>query len=100
MDVGMFLSYELTAEALTTKLFRHITLNTLPLKRIQDFRQADPADVTKLNYLNWFSGRRKKRAMTPFYTLQAGHHRPRIFMRLDDGSHFEMSQWLGAPNDE
>lgn len=99
MDVGLFLSYELTAEVLTTKLFRSITLNTIPLKGIKDFRQADSGDITKLNYVNWFSCLRKKRTLTPLYTLQADEKRPRIFMRLDDGSHYEMKQWLGEMND-
>ena len=99
MDVGLFLSYELTAEALTTKLFRRITLNTIPLNRIQDFRQADATDVTKLNYLNWFNCLRKKRSLTPFYTLQANEKRPRIFMKLDEGSHFEMMKRLGDLKD-
>ena len=34
MDVGSFVSYELTTERLTTKLFRVFTLNTIPLKKV------------------------------------------------------------------
>jgi hypothetical protein len=38
MDVGLFVSYQLTSESLTTKLFRFITLNTIPLNKVMDIR--------------------------------------------------------------
>ncbi len=96
MDVGLFVSYELTAEALSTKLFRIFTLNTIPLKRVMDLREADEHDVTKLNRLNWFSFLPSRRTLCPVYTLQTAEKSPRIFMRLDRGSHMEMKSKLGS----
>jgi hypothetical protein len=99
MDVGLFVSYELTAESLTTKLFRIITLNSIPLKKVMDLREADEEDVTQLNRLNWFSFMPTRRTLCPVYTLQAADNRPRIFMRLDRGSHIDMKSTLGELND-
>jgi hypothetical protein len=86
MDIGSFVNYELTAESLTTKLFRVITLNRVPLKKVIEFREAGDEDITRLNRVNWFACL-KRRALTPVYTLQATEKSPRIFMRLDYGSY-------------
>ncbi|VGO15263.1 hypothetical protein PDESU_03845 [Pontiella desulfatans] len=99
MDVGLFVSYQLTAESLTTKLFRIITLNSIPLNKVMDLREADAEDVTKLNHLNWFSFLPSRRKLCPVYTLQAAENRPRIFMRLDRGSHIDMKNKLGGRRD-
>lgn len=86
MDIGSFVNYELTAESLTTKLFRVFTLNTIPLKKVMVLREANEEDITPLNRVNWFSSF-KRRSLCPVYTLQAKEKSPRIFMRLDRGSH-------------
>ena len=99
MDVGLFVSYELTATALTTKLFRIFTLNTIPLKKVMDLREANEEDVTQLNRVNWFRFIPLRRALCPVYTMQAAENRPRIFMRLDQGSHIDMKSKLGGMND-
>ncbi|HSR88020.1 MAG TPA: hypothetical protein VLL07_03620 [Pontiella sp.] len=96
MDVGLFVSYQLTAESLTTKLFRFITLRTIPLNKVMDLREANESDVTKLNLINWFRFLPSCRSMCPVYTLQADENSPRIFMRLDHGSHIDMKQTLGG----
>jgi len=96
MDVGLFVSYELTAESLSTKLFRIFTLNTIPLKKVMDLREAVEEDVTKLNRLNWFNFLPSRRTLCPVYTLQADEKSPRIFMRLDRGSHIAMKNTLGG----
>ncbi|MDF7825574.1 hypothetical protein P4B35_16225 [Pontiellaceae bacterium B12227] len=95
MDVGLFVSYELTAEALSTKLFRFITLNRIPLNKVMELREAEDQDVTQLNRINWFRLRRKQNRLTPLYTFQAAQNRPRIFMRLDYGSHVVMKETIG-----
>lgn len=95
MDVGLFVSYELTAEALNTKLFRFITLNRIPLNQMMDLREAKDQDVTQLNWINWFRLKRKNRGFSPLYTFQAAENRPRIFMRLDYGSHIAMQKTIG-----
>ena len=94
MDVGSFVSYELTAESLTTKLFRVFTLNTIPLKKVMILREAIETDITRLNRVNWFSAF-KRRSLCPVYTLQATEKSPRIFMRLDRGSHIALKNTLG-----
>jgi hypothetical protein len=94
MDVGSFVSYELTAELLTTKLFRVFTLNTIPLKQVMILREAVEEDITRLNRVNWFSAF-KRRSLCPVYTLQATEKSPRIFMRLDRGSHVALQNTLG-----
>ncbi|WP_372845843.1 hypothetical protein [Pontiella sp.] len=99
MDIGLFVSYRLTAESLTTKLFRIFTLNTIPLEKVMDLREAGEADVTKLNRINWFSSLPARRTLCPLYTLQTAKNRPRIFMRLDFGSHFDMQRTLGGKHD-
>lgn len=99
MDVGLFVSYELTAEALTTKLFRIFTLNTIPLRKVMDLREAVEEDVTRLNHLNWFSFMKSRKTLCPVYTLQAAEKSPRIFMRLDRGSHIAMKSTLGGLSD-
>ena len=99
MDVGLFVSYELTAEALTTKLFRIFTLNTIPLRKVMDLREAVEEDVTPLNYINWFGFLKSRRKLCPVYTLQAAEKSPRIFMRLDRGSHIAMKSTLGGLHD-
>ena len=93
MDVGSFVSYELTAELLTTKLFRIFTLNTIPLKQVMVLREAIEEDITRLNRVNWFSAF-KRRSLCPVYTLQATEKSPRIFMRLDRGSHIALKNAL------
>jgi hypothetical protein len=93
MDIGSFVNYELTAESLTTKLFRVITLNRVPLKKVIEFREADDQDITPLNRVNWFEAL-KPRAFTPVYTLQATEKSPRIFMRLDRGSYVALQSTL------
>lgn len=100
MDVGLFVSYELTAEALSTKLFRFITLNRIPLNKMMELREAKDQDVTKLNWVNWFRLRRKQRNFAPLYTFQAAENRPRIFMRLDYGSHVAMKETIGTMNND
>lgn len=100
MDVGLFVSYELTAESLTTKLFRTFTLNTIPLKKVMDIRRATEEDVTRLNRLNWFRPTLRRHRLSPVYTLQACEKSPRIFMRLDQGSHFELKSTLDALREE
>ena len=93
MDIGHFVSYELTAESLTTKLFRVFTLNTIPLKKVMVLRKAGDEDITPLNRMNWFSSL-KRRSLCPVYTLQATAKSPRIFMRLDRGSHIALQSTL------
>ena len=94
MDIGSFVSYELTAESLTTKLFRVFTLNTIPLKRVMVLREAAEDDITRLNRVNWFSAF-KRRSLCPVYTLQATEKSPRIFMRLERGSYVALQNALG-----
>ncbi|MBN2162496.1 MAG: hypothetical protein JXR25_16275 [Pontiellaceae bacterium] len=94
MDVGLFVSYQITSSLLTTKLFRFITLNTIPLSRVMDLREAAASDVTRLNHLNWFTFLPWKRSRCPVYTLQAAENSPRIFMKLNRGSHIEMKNRL------
>ncbi|VGO22967.1 hypothetical protein SCARR_05066 [Pontiella sulfatireligans] len=96
MDVGLFVSYELTAESLNTKLFRIFTLNRIPLKKVMDLREAADEDVTKLNRLNWFNFIPSRRTLCPVYTLQATETSPRIFMRLEQGSHIDLKNKLGT----
>jgi len=96
MDVGLFVSYQLTSASLTTKLFRFITLNTIPLNKVMDIREATERDVTKLNAINWFRFLPAYRSLCPVYTLQADEKSPRIFMKLNRGSHIEMKQTLGG----
>ena len=97
MDIGSFVSYELTAESLTTKLFRVFTLNTIPLNRVMLFREANEDEITPLNRVNWFLHSRR-RSLCPVYTLQATEKSPRIFMRLDRGSYIAMKSTLERTN--
>jgi len=90
MDVGLFVSYEMSAEALSTKLFRIFTLNTIPLKKLLDFREANTEDITPLNKVNWFDFPSSRSRLCPVYTLQATESSPRIFMRLSSGSYVAM----------
>lgn len=99
MDVGLFVSYQVTPEALTTKLFRIITLNSIPLNQVMDIREADKKDVTPLNRLNWFSFLPWCKTNCPVYTLQADAKSPRIFMKLDQGSHINLKHTLGSRHD-
>ncbi len=94
MDIGLFVSYQLTTESLTTKMFRCITLNSIPLNKIMVFREAEEADVTKLNRINWFSFLPWRRTRCPVYTLQRAENSPRIFMKLDHGSHIAIRNAL------
>lgn len=94
MDVGLFVSYEIAADSLTTKLFRFITLKSVPLKTVKEFRVADDASITPLNRVNWFNFRSKRQNLCPVYTLQTTEKSPRIFMRLDEGSHMIMKKTL------
>ena len=94
MDIGTFVSYELTAESLHTKLFRIFNLSTIPLKSVMTLRPATEEDITPLNHLNWFSAFKRK-SLCPVYTLQATEASPLIFMRLDRGSHFALQSTLG-----
>ena len=96
MDVGLFLSYQISSNSLTTKLFRFITLNSIPLNRVMDIREADDGDVTRLNRLNWFSFLPWRRTSCPVYTLQADLRSPRIFMKLERGSHIDLRSKLGG----
>ncbi len=96
MDIGLFVSYQLSREALTTKLFRFITLNSIPLNKVMDIREAGAEDVTKLNRINWFSFLPWCRSSCPVYTLQADEKSPRIFMKLDRGSHIDLKNALGT----
>ncbi len=89
MDIGSFVNYELSAESLTTKLFRIFTLNTISLKKVMVLREARDEDITPLNRVNWFSSL-KRRSLCPIYTLQATEKSPRIFMRLEHGSHIAL----------
>ena len=93
MDIGTFVNYELTAESLTTKLFRVFTLNTIPLSKVKMFREAGEEDITPLNRVNWFVFW-KRRSLSPVYTLQATEKSPLIFMRLDRGSHIALQSAL------
>jgi hypothetical protein len=97
MDVGSVLSYELTAESLSTKLFRIFTLNTIPLKQVAELREASEEDITPLNRVNWFSFL-KRRSLCPVYTLLATEKSPRIFMRLNRGSYIAMNSTLEQLN--
>jgi len=99
MDVGLFVSYEMTAEALTTKLFRIFTLNTIPFKKVLDFREAKTEDITKLNKVNWFDFPTSRKRLCPVYTLQATETSPRIFMRLAAGSHVAVKNKMTSLND-
>lgn len=96
MDVGLFVSYQLTSESITTKLFRFITLNTIPLNKVMDLREATESDVTRLNFINWFRFLPSRRSICPVYTWQTDENSPRIFMKLDHGSHIDMKQTLGG----
>ena len=98
MDIGSFVNYELTAESLTTKLFRFITLNRIPLKKVIELREAAEEDITSLNRLNWFSAL-KRRTLTPVYTMQATEKSPRIFMRLERGSYVALQSALSHLHD-
>ena len=98
MDAGLFFSYQISAESLTTKLFRIITLNSIPLNRVMDIREAEAADVTRLNHINWFSFLPSRRTSCPVYTLQTGDRSPRIFMKLERGSHIDLRNRLGCRN--
>ncbi|MCF7818857.1 MAG: hypothetical protein K9M54_13355 [Kiritimatiellales bacterium] len=95
MDIGLFVNYELTAESLTTKLFRIFTLNTIPLNKVMDLREAASEDITPLNRVNWFNFMPTQRSLCPVYTMQASETSPRIFMRLDRGSHISLQSALG-----
>jgi len=99
MDVGLFVSYELTTEALITKLFRWFTLNKILLGNVMDLREAKTEDVTPLNRFNWFNLNPARRELGPVYTLQVAENRPRIFMRLGRGSHVEMKLALERISD-
>jgi hypothetical protein len=94
-DIGLFLSYELSAEVLTTKLFHVFTLNSIPLSQIEDLREAIETDVTPFNWLNWLKPQSTRQSVWPLYTLQATNGSPRIFMRLVRGSHIDMKRTLG-----
>ena len=94
MDVGIFVSYELTAESLTTKLFRTFTLNTVPLKKVKDLREAGSKDITPLNRMNWFNFPSSRRSLCPVYTLQTTEKSPRIFMRLERGSYVVLKRTM------
>lgn len=100
MDIGLFVSYELTPEVLITKLFRTFTLNRIPLNAVMELREASTQDITLLNWINWFRPRRKRRSFAPLYTLQTAVNRPRIFMRLDEGSHIEMKKTIGSLHED
>jgi hypothetical protein len=93
MDLGLFVSYELSAGALTTKLFRIITLNKINLSDLSDFRRAEETDIGRLTRVNWFSRQKK---LYPIYTLKSTRRSPRKFMRLDRGSHIDMQKALGC----
>ena len=93
MDIGIFVNYELNAGSLTTKLFRVITLNTIPLETVLVFREAVDEDITRLNRVNWFSSF-KRASLIPMLTLQATEKSPRIFMRLDRGSYVALQSTL------
>lgn len=93
MDLGLFLSYELSAGALKTKLFRIITLNNIHLSQLSDFRRAEETDISRLNRVNRFS---RQKQLCPIYTLKSSRRSPRIFMRLDRGSHIDMQKALGC----
>ena len=99
MDIGTFVNYELTAESLTTKLFRVITLNRIPLKQVKDFRKAGDEDITRLNRVNWFSSFKRK-SLTPVYTLQTTEKSPRIFVRLHHGSYVALEKALSGVHAE
>lgn len=100
MDIGLFISYELTTEQLITRLFRIFTLNRVPLGKVMELREASTQDVTPLNWINWFRPRGKRRSFCPLYTLQTAKNRPRIFMRLDEGSHIEMKTRIGSHHED
>ena len=99
MDVGLFVSYELTADALTTKLFRFITLNTVPVSNMKDIRKANEQDISRLNHLNWFDSAARHRSLCPIYTFKATEKTRRVFMRLNRGSHIDMKNTLSQWND-
>lgn len=86
MDIGSFVRYDIKAGSLTARLFGIFTLKTISLRGVLLFRQAIEADITPLNRINWFSFIRPQ-TLSPVYTLQATENSPRIFMRLDRGSH-------------
>lgn len=92
MDLGLFLSYEVNGSLLITKLFHIITLNSIELNDLKDFRRADDTEIPRLNRLNWFS---MPSLLCPIYTLQSSKRSRRIFMRLDYGSHIDMQKMLG-----
>jgi len=94
MDIGLFLSYELTAQSLSTKLFRIITLSSIPLNDVMDLRMARDEEITKVMRLNWLHFLPNRRPLCPLYTLQVSETSPRIFMRLDQGSHIAMKNTL------
>ena len=93
MDLGLFLSYELKGSSLITKLFRIITLHTVELNDVKDFRRADEEEIPKLNRVNWFS---MQTMLCPIYTLKPSRKSRRIFMRLHYGSHIDMQKVLGC----
>ncbi len=94
MDVGLFLSYEVTAKRMTTRLFKIIPLKSTPLKKVMDLREANDRDITKLNRVNWLSFMPSHRVLCPIYTVQTARKSPRIFMRLNRGSHIDMKEAL------
>lgn len=92
MDVGLFLSYELSAEVLKIKLFRIITLNTINLNEVEDFRRANEEEIPQIKRINWLSMRRM---LCPIYTCKPSAKARRVFMKLDYGSHIELQKALG-----
>ena len=98
MDIGFFISYELTPQVIITRLFRIIPLKKMPLDRVLDFRVARATDITRLNRINWFGLLRSRRTLSPLYTLQAAENRRRIIMRLDRGSHIDMKNRIKKEN--
>lgn len=93
MDIGSFISYKLTAGALTTKLFRVFTLNTIPLKKVVMLQEANEEDITPLNRINWFCAKRCL-PLCPVYKLKATEKSPLIFMKLNRGSHVALQNTL------
>ena len=93
-DVGLLISYDLTKEAVTTRLFRLIKLVTTPLDEIMTLRETVDEDLTTLNRINWLGKLNKRRTSSPTYTFQVEEESPRIFMHLTHGSHMVLKSIL------
>jgi len=72
MDIGTFVSHEVSTDPLISKLFHFITLTRIPLKNIRNSHLAKKEDITKLNCINWFTFKRWHRLIYAYQRDDAG----------------------------